>query len=247
MARQPALNEDALVKLGADKLARLVIDEAKRNAAFRKLVMAALAASKGPEAIAAIVDKRLAGLERAKSFIDWEKAKALTADLAATIAAIIGELGPADPDAAIDRLVRFLSTADQVFQRVDDSTGRLQAVYHEAAAAVPGLVGQLDEGLGRERGQDIVRRPEPQSMGAAGRPILGRLIFPGEGGQGLCAALALLRGLEGREHHFEDVRALQFAAHDRREPQQMLIDPLGEAGFDLVVELDLAAARPAAL
>jgi hypothetical protein len=68
-----------------------------------------------------------------------------TADLAATITAIIGELGPADPDAAIDRLVRFLSTADRVFQRVDDSTGRLQDVYHEAAAAVPGLVGQLDE------------------------------------------------------------------------------------------------------
>ena len=35
MARQPALNEEALVKLGSEKLAKLVIDEAKRNAAFR--------------------------------------------------------------------------------------------------------------------------------------------------------------------------------------------------------------------
>jgi hypothetical protein len=39
-------NEEALVKLGSEKLARLVIGEAKRNAAFRKLVAAALAASK---------------------------------------------------------------------------------------------------------------------------------------------------------------------------------------------------------
>ncbi len=48
MARQPALNEEALVKLGSEKLARLVIGEAKRHAAFRKLVAAALAATKGP-------------------------------------------------------------------------------------------------------------------------------------------------------------------------------------------------------
>jgi hypothetical protein len=73
MARQPALNEEALVKLGSEKLARLVIGEAKRSTAFRKLVAAA---------VAAIMDKRLAGLDRAKAFVDWENAKAFTADIA---------------------------------------------------------------------------------------------------------------------------------------------------------------------
>jgi hypothetical protein len=145
MARPPPLNEEALVKLGSEKLARLVIGEAKRNTAFRKLVAAALAATKGPAAVAAIIDKRLAGLDRAKAFVDWEKAKAFTADIAATLATIIGELASADPDAAIDRLVRFLSTADRVFERIDDSNGRLQNVYHEAAAALPDLVGRLEE------------------------------------------------------------------------------------------------------
>ena len=76
MAHQPALNEEALVKLGSEKLASMVIGEAKRNAAFRKLVAAALAATKGPAAVAAIIDKRLAGLDRAKAFVVWEKAKA---------------------------------------------------------------------------------------------------------------------------------------------------------------------------
>jgi hypothetical protein len=122
-----------------------VIGEAKRNAAFRKLVAAALAATKGPAAVAAIIDKRLAGLDRAKAFVDWEKAKAFTADIAATLATITGELASADPDAAVDRLVRFLSTADRVFERIDDSNGRLQNVYHEAAAALPDLVGRLDQ------------------------------------------------------------------------------------------------------
>jgi hypothetical protein len=61
MARQPHLNEEALVKLGSEKLARLMNDEAKHNAAFRKVVATALAATKGPAAVAAIIDMRLAG------------------------------------------------------------------------------------------------------------------------------------------------------------------------------------------
>jgi hypothetical protein len=145
MARQPALNEEALVKLGSEKLAKLVIDEAKRNAAFRKLVAAALASTKGPAAVAALIDKRLAGLDRAKGFVDWEKAKAFAADLAATLSTIRDELAAADPDAAIDRIVRFVSTAGRVFERTDDSNGRLQDVYHEAAATLPDLVGRLEE------------------------------------------------------------------------------------------------------
>ncbi len=145
MARQPALNEEALVKLGSEKLASLVLGEATRNAAFRKLVAAALAATKGPAAVAAIIDKRLAGLDRAKAFVDWEKAKAFTADIAATLATITGELASADPGAAVDRLVRFLSTANRVFERIDDSSGRLQDVYREAAAALPDLVGRIEE------------------------------------------------------------------------------------------------------
>src|SRR3984893_13621417 len=114
MARQPALNEEALVKLGSEKLARLVIGEAKRNTAFRKLVAAALAATKGPAAVAAIIDKRLAGLARAPTLVDWEKPKAFTADIAATLATITGELASADPDAAVDRLPAGLSPAQTV-------------------------------------------------------------------------------------------------------------------------------------
>ncbi len=77
MARQPALNEEALVKLGSEKLARLVIGEAKRNAAFRKLVAAALAATKGPAAVAAIIDKRLAGLHSHATGEEFEKSRGL--------------------------------------------------------------------------------------------------------------------------------------------------------------------------
>src|ERR687886_336259 len=97
MARKATLTQEALAALGAEKLAKLVLAEAERNAAFRKLVRASLAGARGPEAIAALVDRRLAALERARGFIGWEKRKVFAADLEATRATITDELGAADP------------------------------------------------------------------------------------------------------------------------------------------------------
>ncbi len=120
MAHQPALNEEALVKLGSEKLASMVIGEAKRNAAFRKLVAAALAATKGPAAVAAIIDKRLAGLDRAKAFVVWEKAKAFTADIAATLATITGELASGRGPHAGDWCCPLVSRRSTGISRVGD-------------------------------------------------------------------------------------------------------------------------------
>lgn len=145
MARRATLTNDTLVALGAEKLAKLVLDEAVRNAPFKKMVAAALAGAKGPNAVAAIVDRRLAGLERARGFIDWEKRKTFAADLRATLATITDELGPADPAAAVDRLVRFLTCAPVVFERVDDSSGHVQDIFHAAADALPDLAAKIPD------------------------------------------------------------------------------------------------------
>jgi hypothetical protein len=47
MARRATLTNEALAALGAEKLAKIVLDEAGRNAPFKKLVTAALAGAKG--------------------------------------------------------------------------------------------------------------------------------------------------------------------------------------------------------
>ena len=132
MARKPALNVTDLADLGAEKLAQLIVDEAARNTGFRRQVKAALAGKSGPEAIAKLIDRRLSGLERARSFIEWDKAKAFGDDLRSLIHTITAELGPASPTLAIDRLLRFLASHEDVFERVDDSSGAVQDVYYDA-------------------------------------------------------------------------------------------------------------------
>ena len=81
MARAPTLTKEALLTLGAERLAELALDEAAQNAPFKKLVLAALAATRGPDAVAAIVDKRLAGLEKARSAVGWGRGKSFADDL----------------------------------------------------------------------------------------------------------------------------------------------------------------------
>jgi hypothetical protein len=143
MAVKSKLNEDVLAKLGVKKLSQIALDEAQHNPGFRRRIAAAVASSKGPDGVAKIIDRRLAGLMRARGFIDWEGNKAFADDLRATVATITEELGRIDPDAAIDRIVRFLGTAQSVFNRVDDSNGRVQEVFHLAADAIPGIADTL--------------------------------------------------------------------------------------------------------
>lgn len=143
MARKSTLSLESLIALGAEKLAALVLDEAADNAAFRKRLNAALAGGKGAKAVASLIDRRLAALERAKAMVAWEKERALAEDLAATVDSIAQELAPLDPVAAVERLLRFIDTHASVFERIDDSRGVIQDVYWRAARLFPQLTQPL--------------------------------------------------------------------------------------------------------
>jgi hypothetical protein len=134
-ARRTTPSPETLAALGPDRLIGLILGETARNPAFKKLVSAALASLQGPDAVAAIVDRRLTALEGAQGYIDWQKRRAFTTDLNATVTVILNELRPLDPGAALDRLRRFLDGADAVLNRVDDSTGAVQGVYERASDA----------------------------------------------------------------------------------------------------------------
>lgn len=136
MARKPSLSLESLEALGAPCLAALISEEATNNAAFKRRVMAALAGQSGAGAVAKLIDRRLAGLARARAFVDWDKERAFRDDLAALVASIATELAAADPAMAADRLLRFIATHERVFERIDDSSGRIQDVYADAIDAL---------------------------------------------------------------------------------------------------------------
>lgn len=133
----------SLEALGAEKLAALVFDEASGNAAFKRRITAAIAAQSGPGAVVKLIDRRLSGLDRARSFMDWDKSRRFAEDLAAVLSSIVQELGPADAETGMDRLLRFLATHHVVFQRVDDSSGHVQGVYEEGITALGPLAARL--------------------------------------------------------------------------------------------------------
>lgn len=143
MARKAALSVDTLSALGAERLAQIILDETEANPAFRKRVNAALASVKGPDAVAKLIDRRLSALERARAMIGWEKERAFAEDLDATVVTILKELAPISPIHAVERLLRFIATHGGVFDRIDDSGGRIQDVYRRAGEAMPDLVAQL--------------------------------------------------------------------------------------------------------
>ncbi|MCJ2066068.1 hypothetical protein MKK63_25680 [Methylobacterium sp. J-088] len=141
--RRTTPSPESLAALGLDRLIGLILGETARNPGFKKLVSAALASLQGPEAVAAIVDRRLTALEGARSYIDWQKRRAFAADLSAVVTVIVNELRPLDPGAALDRLRRFLEAADLVLDRVDDGNGAIQGIFERASAAYVEIAGAL--------------------------------------------------------------------------------------------------------
>lgn len=145
MASKASLTHEKLMALGLERLAQLVLDAAESHAAVRKLVETALAATKGPKAVAMVIDRRLAALERGKSQLAPDKAKAFTMDLGLIQKAIVEELGPVDPCAAAQRLLRFIATHYVAYQRTDDPQNRIEAVYNSAVAALQPLAAAMPE------------------------------------------------------------------------------------------------------
>ena len=145
MAGKPVVKVEAVAKLGVEKLAALVAGEAERSPSFRKLVKAALAGVKGPEAGAKLVDTKLTALERAKGTIGWRRARTFRQDLDTLRAMIVDQLAPLSPAMGTDRLLRFLASNAGVYERVSDGNGQIAGVYDQALDDLPLLIGRLTE------------------------------------------------------------------------------------------------------
>jgi len=143
MARKTALSAKSLEALGPERLARLLMEFSKGKPAVKRQLRMALAASKGGAPLITSVRKRLGEIGMSQSFVDWNKAKAFTAEIEELRRIIFEGIGKDNPAEAIDLLWDFLGIAASCYERCDDSNGYLGGVFHEAS----GNMGILAEGV----------------------------------------------------------------------------------------------------
>ena len=132
LAPKRALNAKNLEVLGAERLAELLMQLSTGDAAAKRRLRLALASGGSPGDVANEVRKRLAAIARSRSFVDWRGLKSLADDLDAQRQAIVESVAKANPSEALELLWRFMAAAGPIFERCDDSGGRVTRVFHDA-------------------------------------------------------------------------------------------------------------------
>jgi Family of unknown function (DUF6880) len=134
MARTKSVTSEALAALGAETLAELLVAHAATDPVLRKKLAMLLAASEGPGKLAAEVDKRIKTIGRSRSFVDWDKRKALVHELDHLRVMIATRLAERDSARGIESLWDFIGIADAVMERVGDGIGEVEEVFDVAMA-----------------------------------------------------------------------------------------------------------------
>lgn len=188
MARQSRistrLSAAGLERLGAARLADLLIEEGAGNANLKRRLRLELAAQAGPDVLALEIDKRLTALAAARTRVSWRKRGELIEDLTAHRRMIVERLAPETPGEALAVLIRWFDLFPCLSVRVKDAKGELSAAFE---AAAPDLF-TLAETAGDEALRDLVdalrRRPQDyarwiSSAGEALGPLTARRLLDG--------------------------------------------------------------------
>ncbi|CAN7622253.1 hypothetical protein LJR164_004591 [Phenylobacterium sp. LjRoot164] len=105
-----------------------------------------LAAEQGPGPLAGEIDKRLTAFETSRGKITWRQRPAFIRDLDALRALVALRLAPLDPDAAAERLLRFIDTARQANLRYREREDELSQVFGRAAQDLGPLLARAAAG-----------------------------------------------------------------------------------------------------
>lgn len=132
MASKTTLSANNLKRLGAERLAELLLEISQGDAAAKKHLRAALAEAASSDDLAHVVRKRMQDLARTRTWVEGKKRKALEVDLERLKLLISDKIAVQAPKDALDLSWRFLALAPSVFERCDDSSGRIGDVFARA-------------------------------------------------------------------------------------------------------------------
>ncbi len=108
MVTDRKLTIETLTKLGARKLAELLITEAAGNRRLKQTLNSATSTQDGPAALGAIVRRRLVTLAKSRSMLPYDKGRELIAELDGLRTTIIETIAPKDSRLAFELLWEFL-------------------------------------------------------------------------------------------------------------------------------------------
>ncbi len=213
------LNQTNLEKLGAEKLAALVMDLVQGSAALQRRARMELSAAQGPKEVAADVRKRFASLRRSTSFVDWRKQRALVKDLSGLLSMVQTVVAPQDPSEAFDLLWSFLLLAPSIHERTDDSNGSVGDVLCDAV----NMIAQISPRIEID-GKTLAER------------ILDAVADAGYGEfDGIIPATADALGEEGLEHLKAITKEWQAAAPSEQELEQYRVYGLSSSPEEAVL------------
>lgn len=203
------VNAENLARLGAERLAAIVVEVAETRPDLKRRLRMELAAEQGPEHLALELDRRLTTLEGSRSKISWRKRPSFVADLEALRVLIAGRLAELDPVAALARMWPFMDLARRLGTRVRDKDGGVAAVFDRAAEDIGRLLGERGDTRAIDGLVDaIARHPAawsdwlPAALAQVSKPALEML-------------LARLRERQGGGAGWADIlRAVADAAGD---------------------------------
>jgi len=151
MSKSKPLTTEALVQLGSERLAALLVDAAEHDAALARTLRIAVASRDGADSVASEIDAEIKRLKRGTSNIDRNRMPAFARDLSALCTAIEGSLADADPATALDRMFDFIDLAPSLIERSDDSDGHIGETIRSACKAAAELAARAAPALPPER------------------------------------------------------------------------------------------------
>ena len=136
-----------LAGLGAERLAEILVEVADTRTDLKRRLRMELAAGLGATHLAPEIDKRLGALETSRGQVTWRQKPAFLRDLDALRGLIAERLARQEPDAARERMWRFLATAAQTSPRLRDPDDAFEAIYARAAGDLGRLLAPHDPQL----------------------------------------------------------------------------------------------------
>jgi hypothetical protein len=182
MVTNRKLTIETLTKLGARKLAELLIAEAAGNRRLKQTLNLATSTQDGPAALGAILRRRLVTLAKSRSMLPYDKGRELIAELDGLRMTIFETIGARDSELAFELLWKFLDLHPSILERVDDSSGRVGSVFRTVCDDLGPLTQQA--------------RIEPQALAAT---VFEKITDNSYGiYDGLIVSLAVALGPKGR-------------------------------------------------